>query len=200
MRGFHFQREQNKWVTCKISVDPANGKPYLGVNNSAESRGYVILKRPPKPARPLMEVPRNKEVIEKRFKAQLLGSRMRSTMEAEGMGDAMEWISKACADAEIPVENVIEGKIHDGQVGRLVQLCSGGVQAKAREVVPLYHVDAFDHDDFWLYPVRAAKSTAHQLEPDASDEEAELPNHVGYRRVPPLQRPTYKGSDPAGRS
>ena len=39
VRGFSFQREPNGWVTCRISVDPANGAPYLGVNNTSDSRG-----------------------------------------------------------------------------------------------------------------------------------------------------------------
>ncbi len=49
VRGFMFQFEENNMSTVKISVDPAMENGWLGMDNSTNIRGYMVLKRPPVP-------------------------------------------------------------------------------------------------------------------------------------------------------
>jgi len=194
VRGFSFQREAvSNWVTCKISVDPANGKPYLGVNNTPESRGYLVLKRPPPPSRKLKCVAANKDILPKKYRAQVLGPRMRETMEAEGMSDAMDWLETLIDQATIPIDSVLEETAPPGQVGRRVQLCCGDCTVEASQLVPLFGDGSFNFDQFWTQPVEAAAASAREQEPDEDSGDDRLPC-VGYRRIKPNKRPTYPGS------
>ena len=64
VRGFMFQLEENNLPTVKISVDPSKENGWLGIDNKASSRGYIVLKRPPLATTELTVVPHNEDVME----------------------------------------------------------------------------------------------------------------------------------------
>ena len=194
IRGFSFQRERNNWVTCRVSADPANGKPYLGIENTPESRGYLVLKRPPPASHQLLHVRHNKDIMAEKFKRAVVGPAMASNLDALGEPDAIEWLKEALDTAKVPVAAVFEKETPPDQIGRLVQIKCGDHSADVREIVPLFEEGKFDYQLFWKAPVRAAEANERRAEGPAEDSSEELLPNVGYRRVRPRDRPTYPGS------
>ena len=110
----------------------------------------------------------------------------------------MEWLNSVCTSGQVPIHTVHEPNIPEGESGRLVTLRCGADETKVRELVPYFDEGSFDPAEFWGSLGLGAsqdekKKTGDEQEPEQEQEEDLLPN-VGYRRIPPKQRLSYKGS------
>ena len=185
VRGFHFAKGASGTIEMKISMNPGDGKPYLGVDNTPASPGYVVLAKPVRADVKLAPVPPCTDFMDAKYLRQVLGKRMQKTMEVEGMGEALGWLKEAATTGRIPVERVLEETTPDGKLGRLVELKCGDVTATARQIVaPLYDLTA---------PVIWGLPGAMAVDVVASEREEPLPC-MGYANVAAHRRPTYQGS------
>ena len=90
IRGFQFAKDKDGVVRCKVTDDPANGRPYLGEDNTPESEGYVVLKRLPPARRELSVVEPQNNILQERFKKEMLGPRMAKTLKGEDQTETVD--------------------------------------------------------------------------------------------------------------
>lgn len=174
----------------KISVNPGDGKRYLGIHNTPDSPGYVVLTQQVRHNVVLRTLEPSSEHMPKKYLNQLLGPGMRKTMETEGMGEAMDWLKEAATGGRIPVHRVLEETTPAGQMGRLVELMCGDVVTTARQIVPSFDEEhPFSQDTFWGLPAEVFGPHVRGDE----DFEDDLPC-MGYADVAAHRRPTSEGS------
>ena len=190
IRGFQFAKDKDGVVRCKVTDDPANGRPYLGEDNTPESEGYVVLKRLPPARRELSVLEPQNNILQERFKKKMLGPRMAKALKGEDQTEALGWLDQVCKEGKVPVNDVIEKDIPAGHCGRLVTLQCGQDRTNVREMTPHFASGEYNSVHFWR-PCLRDNDISEIQQCDAP--EIPLPN-VGYKRVPAAKRPSYSGS------
>ena len=121
---------------------------WRGADGQVGTPGFVILKGRPR-GTPAV-VPAKRNIMEKKYFKQLIGTKMTECLNAEGVPEAREWLKKAAKHGVIPVHRRLQqpGDITPGEFGSKVELKCGEVTAVAQVIEDTEATT----EQFWALP------------------------------------------------
>jgi hypothetical protein len=164
---------------------------WKGADGYVGTPGFVVLKGRPRGIPVLIEAKRN--IMEKKYYKQLIGTKMTDCLNSEGAPEARQWLAKAAKHGVIPIHARLQekGDITPGEFGSNVVLRCGEVTAVA-QLIEDYDQTA---TQFWALPadIEAERAQRH-VEGQALSKRHRLHPNVGYEKVKGPLRPTWEGS------
>ena len=190
LRGFKAERGADGVVALMWKTKAESGE-WRGADSQVGTPGFVILKGRPRGTPAI--IPAKRDIMEKKYYKQLIGTKMTECLNAEGAPEARVWLAKSAKHGVIPVHRRLQeiGVVTPGALGSEVELKCGEVTA----VVQLIEDTEATAERFWALPAEVERVVAEGVKAaEALSKKHRMHAAVGYANVKPCNRPSWEGS------